>query len=338
MSWFENEGKHPSHTVLTQTRYIRNIHGIPFWDKCDPKTRESIFSKADSILTQNGFRKEPADAIDPIYLGALAEKGFIDNDFLDSPNPRALYFNEPCSLAVSLGGKEHVTIRSLISGKASADSRNIASGAEELLDGNFEFAYSENLGYLASRPSACGSGAEFSAILYLPSLRLDGTVELWRKECRLSGAELSPMTASHENPGDLYVLSYSPSHRSDEGEAVMRFDALQDKLIKEERTSEGIIFAKRSKLIIDAAWRAFGILLYAKKLSFGESLALSSDMRLALAVAKDQADLPPVGIVQLNTILGEGADCSVIASSGGQCASLEECEELRAGFVSKLFS
>ena len=338
MSWFENEGKHPIHTVLTQTRYIRNIHGIPFWDKCDLKTRESIFSKADSILTQNGFRKETAVESDPIFWGSLAEKGFIDNDFLDSPNPRALYFNEPCSLAVSLGGKEHVTIRSLISGKASAESRNIASGAEELLDGNFEFSYSENLGYIASRPSICGSGAEFSAILYLPSLKLDDKTELRRRECRLAGAELSPLTSSSDNHGDLYILSYSPSHRSDEGEAVMRFDALQNKIIEEERISEGIIFAKRSKLIIDAAWRAYGILLYAKKLSFSESLALSSDLRLALAVASDESTLPPVSTVQLNTILGEGADCSVIASSGGVCASREECDELRAGFISKLLS
>jgi protein arginine kinase len=338
MSWFENEGRSPLHTVFSQTRYIRNLRGVPFFQKADAKTQESILQKIGNLLTQNGFRKESQGDADSVFWGALAEKGFIDKDFLESSAPRALYFNEPCSLAVSLGGKEHITIRSLVSGSAATDSRNISAGAEELLDREFEFAYSETLGYLASRPSLCGSGVEFSSLMYLPSLKLDEKIEVLRHECIRCGAVLSPLFTAGDNAGDLYTLSYSPSHICDENEAIRGFEALQNAIIEEEKSAERIIFSKSSKLIIDAAWRAFGTLLYAKRLSFGELLSLSSSIRIALAATEDKDSLPPVSITRLNTLLGEGGDCSVISSQSLSCSSEEDCNELRADFVSKLIS
>ena len=338
MSWFENEGKFPLHVIFSQTRYIRNISGLPFYQKAEQKKRESVFSKIDDLLTQNGFRKESTTDTDPIYWGALAEKGFIDKDFLDSPFSRAIYFNEPCSLAVSLGGKEHVTIRSIVAGGAATDSRNIASGAEELLDRQFEFAYSESLGYLSSRPSLCGSGAEFSALLYLPSLKLNEKIETLRKECLLSGTSLSPLVASSDNVGDLYLLSYSPSHLCDESKAVVGFETLQSMIIEEEKCEERIIFAKSSKLIIDAAWRAYGVLLYAKQLGLSEMLSLSSSIRFALTTVEDKESLPPVNTTALNTLLGEGGDFSVIAAGNNLCTSREDCDAYRAEFVSNLLS
>ena len=334
MSWYDTEGHEPIYTLFSQTRYARNLTSLPFIGKLDGKSWTSFTSGADTLLAKNGFRKENCDS-DPIHLSSLAEKGFVDRDFIDSQNPRALYFNEPCSLAVSLGGRDHINIRSLVSGKIS-ESRNIASGAEELFDKNFEFAYTEKLGYVSALPHLCGSGIEFSALLYLPSLRINDRREVLQQKINQHGATLSSAFIYPNCRHDLYFLTLSPSPYCEECAAAESFDALIENIVEEERAQDRIIFAERSKIIIEDSHRALGILLFAKRLSACEMLSFSSDIRFALALG--EGDLPPISPITLNTFLGKGLDFSVLANIKGECRDSDTLDECRAKLITELLS
>ena len=334
MSWYDTEGQDPIYTLFSQTRYSRNLASLPFIGKTDNKSWTSFTSAADTLLTKNGFRKEVCDN-DIIQLSALAEKGFIDRDFIDSQSPRALYFNEPCSLAVSLGGRDHINIRSLVSGKIS-ESRNIASGAEELLDKNFEFAYTEKLGYVSALPHLCGSGVEFSSLLYLPSLRIKDRRDVLQQKINQHGAALSSAFIYPNCRHDLYLLSSSPSPYCEERAAAESFDTLIENIIEEERAQDRIIFAEKSKIIIEDAHRALGILLYARRLSACEMLSFSSDIRLSLALG--EGDVPEFSALTLNTLLGKGLDFSVLANIKGECPDSDSLDEYRARLITELLS
>ena len=331
MSWYNTEGKCPHNAIFSKTRYLRNISGLPFPRRAGEKLLEPYFAKIDSLLSKNGFRKEAIPGGDSPQLFSLAEKGFVDAEFLASESTRAIYFNEPCSLAVAVGGKDLITICSLLSGRALTETRNIASGAEELLDGEFEFAYSDNTGYISHAPALCGSGAEFSVMLYLPALSQSGQIEKTERFCHRLSATLTPAFTYPD--GDLYTLSYSPSHNQDESAAAEGFDGFVGKLIEEERALERMIFAEKSKIIIEKAWRAYGILLYARHIDEKELLSLSSDIRFALSATDSQAKLPPVGIKDLNFMLAECLNASVIAKKGSSITE-EDCRHARAEIVS----
>lgn len=335
MSWYTSEGKCPRHVIWSQTRYVRNLADARFPTKAEQKHIDSFFDKAESLLIKNGFRKEalPSGALPEV--AAFAEKGFIDRDFLNFEGRRSLFFNEPCSLAVSLGGSDLIGIRSLLAGSAIAETRNIASGAEELLDREFEFAYSDTLGYLSSCPALCGSGIELSALLYLPSLRLKKTAETLRYQCAVIGARLFPFFST--SGSDLYLLSHSPAPFSSEVNAAQAFSSLLSRIIEDEARADRIIFAEGDKIIIDRAWRAYGVLTNARTLSEGELLSLSSDLRLALTACEDSALLPPVNISALNLLLAEGLSSSVVASRR-ECKSAIDCDCARAEIVRKTLS
>ena len=337
MSWFDSEGKRPLHVIYTQTNYKRNLAKQSFINKCDSKILNGTAEKIDTLLLKNGFRKEELNFGDKIQLRALGEKGYVDADFLLSSPLRALYFNEPCSLAISVGGKDLLTVRSILPGLAVTETRNIASGAEELLDREIEFAYSDTAGYLSPNPMRCGSGAELSTLLYLPSLRINGSLEALRYKLSSLGATLFPFLAS-ENDSDLYFLSYYPSHLCNESTSTNIFNALTEAIIKDEIAAERIIFSESSKIIVDKAWRAYGTLLTARSFSAPELLSLCSSLRFALATAEEKKDeLPPLGANVLNTIIGKGLDCSVICECG-ICKTQSECDEQRAKLISSLIS
>ena len=332
MSWFTTEGKHPHHVIFSKTTFVRNLSGMPFTKKMGDKSVDSFFKKADALLTKNGFRGEVLSESDPIYPLSLAEKGFIDKGMLMSSPRRAVYFNEPCSLSVALGGRDLISISSLVSGLAVSDTRNIASGAEELLDREFEFAYTEQAGYVSATPSLCGSGTVFSALLFLPAIAAQGEIADLRLGCAELGATVEP--AFFKGSGDVYFISHSPSHFCDETQAAEGFSALIEAIIDRERALEGIMTEENGKIIVDRAWRAYGQLLYARLLDEGDLLTLSAELRLALAATEGKAKLPPVGVKELNLMLGECLNASVTATVG--CKSDEDVATARAEVVSKM--
>lgn len=339
MSWYNSEGRYPHNAVFSVTRYFRNISDIPFPHRAGEKLLEPYLSSIDSLLSKNGFSRESIGENDRAQLLSLAEKGFIDSGFLESDvNNRAIYFNEPCSLAVAVGGRDLISISSLLSGRSLTDTRNIASGAEELLDSSFEFAYNDRSGYLSSSPSLCGSAAELSVTLYLPAIdELDELARL-RHLSRGANCTLTRAFTYPDRGGHLYTLSHTPSHHCDEVRVAECFDALVGSMIEEERRLESRLFSEREKDILDGAWRAYGTLIYAKRLKENELLSLSSSIRLALSVSADASSLPPVSITDLNRLLAECLNASVLSSIRGTKAEVDLDESrasIAAGIVTK---
>ena len=334
MSWFTTEGNLPHHVIFSKTTFVRNLFGMPFSKRLGDKNTDAFFKRADALLTKNGFHGDVITESEPLYPLSLAEKGFVDKGILTSNGRRAVYFNEPCSLSVALGGRDLITISSLLSGLAVSETANIASGAEELLDGEFEFAYKEQIGYVSSIPTLCGSGAVFSTLLFLPAIASSGEISRLRSAATKMCATIEPLFTYPDCPGDLYLLSHSPSHPCDEARSASGFSALVKSIIDREIALEGIMIENSGKIIIDKAWRAYGQLLYARRLEESDMLSLSSAIRLALAATDAKAKLPPVTIKDLNYMLGEGLNASVASASG--CGSDEDVATSRAEIVSKM--
>ncbi|MBQ8409634.1 MAG: hypothetical protein IJY39_12315 [Clostridia bacterium] len=334
MSWYNKEGNCPQYYIWSKTRYIRNLSRIPFGACAENQQAAEACRSIDALLSQNGFRKEAVPTGRSLEVFALGERQFVDGDFIDAEAERALYLNEPCNLAVAIGGKNLITIQSVLSGRALAESQNIAAGAEELLDGEFEFAYSERLGYLSPDPTECGSGAEFRVALYLPALARSEQIERARSLCQRAGVTLSPLSLHPHNTGDVFLVSKRASTHCCEADERCRLEAICDKLTQNEAAVSRMIFKDKSKLIYDKAWRAFGILRYAREVDEAEFLSLLSDLRLALTHNDGSSPLPPVSFVTLSSLLADGLNASVATAVGSVCRSEEECRTARAKLIS----
>ena len=337
MSWFNTEGNCPHYYIWSKTRYVRNAAKLPF-RAADPTALAEVFSTIEGLLTQNGFRKELLSPSRLSEILALAEKQLADADLCDGEGEKALYLNEPCNLTVSVGGKNLISIQSILSGRAVTETQNIAAGAEELIDGEIELAYSEKYGYLSPNPTECGSGTEYSAALFLPALKASGQIESRRLLCQRMGVNLTPLSLHPQNPGDIYVALTRASHRLGEESERRRFEAVCDKLEQNEKAAERMIFKDKSKLIIDKAWRAYGLLRYAKQMDEAELLRRLSELRLGLATTESKEALPPVTPVLLNSLLAEGLNASVVTSSLPPLQNSEECAEARARLLSSRLS
>jgi len=316
--------------LYSKVRYIRNVAKQRFYSDADRNRAAENTARLDSILQKNGFRAEKVAAGVTAQALSLLEKGFVERDFVYSDKPRALYQNEPCNLLISLGGDNFISISSIVSGASIGEARNMAAGAEELIDREMPFAYLEGVGYLSPRISDCGSGAELSSALYLPSLRLSSSEDV--SSLAPHDMSLRPMMCGGENLGDIYILSYVPHHLSDEESAVRYFGGAVSTIIEKEKARLGMIAQNNDKNIFESARRALGTLLYSSALSEGELLRLLSDIRLSLCTSESRSeDLPRVAT--LNYLRAEGLSASVILASGKTCSSQYDCDRARAALV-----
>ncbi len=90
MSWFNTLGPCPNYVLFSKVKYIRNLAKLPFYRSADPKRLEEETSRIDKILVSNGFKGEKIASGRSAYLLSLAEKQFVDNEFIDSELSRTV--------------------------------------------------------------------------------------------------------------------------------------------------------------------------------------------------------------------------------------------------------
>ena len=292
-------------------------------------------SKIDSLLTSNGFRGESDISGINCAMVSLCEKHFIEKDFAYSTSARSLYINEPCNLFVAIGGSDLISIASVTAGLSVGEALNMAAKAEELLDRELSFSYSEKIGYLSPSPKNCGSGLTFSALLYLPSLRLFGRTELVRRALCDRGISLSPLFSYAEEKNDLYLISFTPYRFADESAAASLFSDAISALCDNESKTLGIILSEKGKIIYAQARRALGALLYCESISECEMLDLISAIRLSRCISNEETCSALPSFEELNFLCSEGLNASVAASAKEGCNSIEECDILRAELIKK---
>jgi protein arginine kinase len=205
-----------------------------------------------------------------------------------------------------------------------------------MLDAAFEMAYSEERGYLSPDPYQCGSGASISVTLFLPSLSVSSAFERLRAECARHGFEIVPLSLHGGNPGDLYRITCKLPRSANEKQTATNFEAFCDRIVQNESRLLHSACDQMLDRIIDHGRRAYGLLTYASEISEPELLSLLSRLRLGLILAPDAIALPHVSFTTLNSLLAEGLNGSVIASSPAPCTSESDCRKKRAKLTSKL--
>lgn len=331
MSWYNTQGTGPSYILFSKVRYTRNIAKQSFPHILDGKRTEDATARLDTLLTSNGFRGEgTVSGATPAML-SLAERHLVERDFVYSERRRALYLNDPCNLVIAIGGDDFISISSVVSGLSVLEAKNMASEAEDMIDREIAFAYSDNIGYLSPNIADCGSGLTFSALLYLPSLRLICAVEEMQKALISHGMTLFPTFTGAK--GDLYTLSYTPHHLADEDRAAVHFSDTVSSIIEKEKKELGMIFSGKGKIIYAEARRALGTLLYCESISEDELLTCLSSIRLCLCLSSETQAQSLPSLTELNFLCAEGLSASIVATAKEPCASIEDCNTERASLV-----
>lgn len=335
MAWYNTLGKSSDTVISSRVRLARNIVGYPFASKLDAAGANEIIEKVGVTLESAGFRKISFNDISPVMATSYVERHFVSPEFANKDTPHALLLQETGGLAVMVCEEDHLRIQSILPGLALEEAYKNASQVEKRLDEDFDFAYSEQLGYLTHCPTNLGTGMRASVMMFLPALTMGGYMDSLAAQLSKIGLTVRGLFGEGSGAaGSMYQISNQITLGITEEETLKKLADAVSQISESERKARNSISGENLERLTDRILRAEGVLKYAWRMSSQEFMKLFSDVRfgIALGIVKD------ISYEQLGTLLVEAMPATLTLNSENTPKTENARDRLRAQKIQSTLS
>jgi len=163
------------------------------------------------------------------------------------------------------------------------------------LEGQLDFAFDEELGYLTACPTNVGTGMRASAMVHLPGLVLGEQINQVVNSVNKIGLAVRGLYGEGtEAMGNLFQVSNQTTLGEKEDQIIGRLHKVIETLIQRETQARENLLATKRTTLMDQIGRAYGILTHAYSISSKEALNLISVLRLGIDLGFFPEDAGPL--------------------------------------------
>lgn len=311
----------------------RNLSGFRFPMHADEKQRAEAAKKIEAaVQAWNESGHTPLTAFPLAGLSAnerqlLAERGICPAEI--SAQQAAVYLSDDGALSVLVNGEDHLRLRA--EGKTVADALAKVTALERALAKTLTFAFDKTFGYLTADPADCGTALRFSAELFLPGLTLENALGEAAQQAARENFKLSGLYTEVSKDLPYLRLTNTVTLGVSEETLAKRLNGLIAEIGKAEALAEEEAVRRKENELKDSAFRAMGLLKYARLLSARETLAAAG----ALAFGMRQKWIPENKMLLAN-LLSAASGASVRAMTHKEDLGEEDERLWRAAVVRQL--
>jgi protein arginine kinase len=237
-------------------------------------------------------------------------------------------------LSVMINEEDHLRIQSLVSGLRLKDAWNLVDRLDEELGQELPFAYHHEFGFLTSCPTNVGTGLRASVLVHLPGLVL--TKEIGKVLQGLSQVGLTFRGLYGEGSevvGNFFQVSNQTTLGKSEEDLAEHLDKIVRQVIQYEGQARQVLLRDAPQVTEDKIWRAYGLLRYARSLSFDELMNLLSGIRLGVGLKL----LPELRVYTLNKLMIY-TQTAHLEQAAGRDLPPAECDAHRAAYVRQILT
>lgn len=327
MAWYNTTGQACDTVISSRVRLARNLNGYPFATRLDANGANEIIEKVSAPLEASGFRKINFSDVSPIMATSYVERHYVSPEFATKETPHALLLQEQSGIAVMVCEEDHLRIQSILPGLALEEAYKNASRTEKRLDEDFDFAYSEKLGYLTHCPTNLGTGMRASVMMFLPALTRGGYMNSLANQLSKIGLTIRGLFGEGSgSAGSMYQISNQITLGITEEETLRKLGDAINQISESEKKARQAIVGDDLDRLTDCIKRSEGILKYAYMLTSSEFIKLFSDVRFGIALGV----VSGITYEQLGTLLVEVMPATLTLSSESTPKSESARDKLRA--------
>jgi protein arginine kinase len=309
LGWLEASGAHADIVLSTRVRLARNLQGHAFGPRARVNDREAVLkqfqSSAKRCESLRGGTLLEIPEVDVRTRRILLERRLVSRDLLgeEAEGPvsgSAVHLSGADPLSVMINEEDHLRVQSLVSGLRIEDAWSMVDRLDEELGRELPFAYHTEFGYLTSCPTNVGTGLRASVFMHLPGLVL--TKEIGKVLQGLGQVGLTFRGLYGEGSevvGNFFQVSNQTTLGKAEEDLVDHLDKVVRQVIQYEMHARQVLMRDASGVTEDKIWRAYGLLRYARSLSFEELMNLLSGVRLGVSLKL----LPGLRVYTLNKMM-----------------------------------
>jgi protein arginine kinase len=237
-------------------------------------------------------------------------------------------------MSIMVNEEDHLRLQTLFSGLRLREAWNLLDTLDDELGREVPYAYHHEFGFLTSCPTNVGTGLRASVLMHLPALVL--TKEIGKVLQGLSQVGLTFRGLYGEGSevvGNFFQLSNQTTLGKSEEDLVDHLDRIVRQVIQYETQARQILLRDAAGVTEDKIWRAYGLLRYARSLSFEELMNLLSGVRLGASLKL----LPGLRVYSLNRIM-IFTQSAHLEEAAGRDLSPAESDIHRAALVRRILA
>lgn len=276
--------------ISSRIRLARNLAEFSFPSAAAPEQLTAIRDLvADTVQRSRifgaGMFRFDVAGLTTLDQEILFERRLVSRDLLNNPAAGALLARADESVSLMVNEEDHLRLQVFRPGFALEEAWQEIDRVDSRLEGKFNFAFHETLGYLTSCPTNAGTGMRASVMLHLPGLAMTGQITpLVHGAAKLNLAVRGAYGEGTENQGDLYQISNQATLGESEVEIVEHLACVIRQIIAFEQQAREKVQRKDRISLCDQVGRAYGLLRHGYSLSLSESLQALSYLRLGVVL------------------------------------------------------
>jgi protein arginine kinase len=341
LEWLDADGPLAEVVLSTRVRLARNLADHRFGLRADEEEKRAILDTCVAAARRTrslgegtvlAMRKlaEPNRRL--LLERHLVSKELIGETGGEAPAHTALLLAAEDSFGVMVNEEDHLRLQSLLSGFRLREAWRRVDDMDEELAAHLEYAFHPEFGYLTSCPTNVGTGLRASVLVHLPALVL--TQEIGKVLQGISQVGLTFRGLYGEGSevvGNFFQISNQTTLGKTEEDLIDHLQKIVQQVVQYEKQARSVLLRDARTVIEDKVWRAFGLLRYARSISFDEVMNLLSGVRLGSGLKL----LPGLRVYTLNQIMifSQSAHLEKLA---GKPLSAGDADTYRARYIRRL--
>jgi protein arginine kinase len=343
LDWLDASGSDSGIVLSTRVRLARNLQGHAFGRRGRTNDRLAVLGQVreaiDEVAELNGADVQEITELPERLRQILLERRLASRDLIgkgDSEPRRGAAVVLPASesLSIMVNEEDHLRLQRVVSGLDLRSAWDSLDRIDESLGQVLPYAFHHEFGFLTSCPTNVGTGLRASVLVHLPGLVL--TKEIGKVLQGLSQVGLTFRGLYGEGSevvGNFFQISNQTTLGKGEEELVDHLDRIVRQVISYESQARHVLLRDARAVTEDKIWRAYGLLRYARSLSFEELMNLLSGVRLGVS----QKLLSGLRVYSLNKLMIYTQPAHLEQAAGRELPPAE-CDLHRGAYVRRILS
>lgn len=293
ISWLDASGPEGNIVLSTRVRLARNLQGMPFTVRSQNAENQQVLDQVVAAGRSTHALEDATllrlDEMDRLERQLLHERHMVSKELAGLERQQAV---KPAAALLTTGDvgvmineEDHLRLQRLRSGFALTQAYAELDRLDSELGSRLGIAFHPEFGYLTSCPTNTGTGLRASVLIHLPGLVL--TKEIAKVLQGLSQVGLTFRGLYGEGSevvGNFFQLSNQTTLGKSEEDLLDHLHTMVGHVIEAEKQARQVLQREAPAVIADKVWRAYGLLRYARALSFEETMNLLSGVRLGVGL------------------------------------------------------
>lgn len=343
LRWMDGSGPHADIVLSTRVRLARNLQGHTFGTRPQGDGPEQIRARVREAVARGTMVRDGValdlDEAPALTRQILLERHLISRELAgraggEAPRGAGLFMSASEEVGALVNEEDHLRLQALLSGFRLWDAYQLVDRLDEELGKHLPYAYHPEFGYLTSCPTNVGTGLRASVFVHLPGLVLTKEIGKVLQGIGQVGLTFRGLYGEgSEVVGNFFQLSNQTTLGKSEEDLIDHLQKIVSQVIQYEMKARSVLMRDAPAVIEDKIWRAYGLLRYARSLSFEEVMNLLSGVRLGVSMKL----LPGPSVYTLNKIMTY-TQAGHLEQVAGRSLSEAESDLHRAAYVRRILA